>query len=124
MCFGVAVQRHRFSFFRALARIGSYIQAIIKNIKHMIKDPFEFPGLVIHHNLSAAKHIIAEVEQDRILIDKCLEQVGQDLQYAVLDSEKDQIIEDIVKLNMHAATCEFMIESVKQFVNEYYHNLN
>ena len=57
----------------------------------MIKDPFEFPGLVIHHNLSAAKHIIAEAEQDRILIDKCLEQVGQDLQYAVLDSEKDQV---------------------------------
>ena len=26
----------------------------------MIKDPFEFPGLLIHHNLSAAKNIIAQ----------------------------------------------------------------
>lgn len=90
----------------------------------MIKNPFEFPGLLIHHNLKAAKHIIAEAEQDMVLIEKCLEQVGQDLEHAILDSEKDQIIKDIVELNMHAATCEFMIESVKQFVNEYNHNLN
>lgn len=90
----------------------------------MIKNPFEFPGLMIHHNLSAAKHVIAEAQQDMILIEKCLEQVCEDLAYVVLLSEKDQIIEDIAKLNMYAFNCEHIIESVNEFINEYNHNLN
>jgi len=90
----------------------------------MIKNSFEFPGLVIHHNLNAAKHIIAEAEQDMVLIEKCLEQICEDLNQAVLPSEHDQMIEHLVELNMYVATCEFMIESVNEFVREYNHNLN
>ena len=90
----------------------------------MIKNPFEFPGLLIHHNLKAAKHIIAEAQQDMVLIEKCLDQIGEDLAHAVLPSEKDQMIEHLVELNMHAASCEFMIKSVNEFVKEYNHTLN
>jgi len=90
----------------------------------MIKNPFEFPGLVIHHNLKAAKHILEQTNQDRFLIEKCLEEISKDLERVTLKSEQDLLIENIVELNLHALNCEIIIQEVNQFVKEYNHNLN
>jgi hypothetical protein len=71
----------------------------------MTKDIDQFPLLGAHKLISITQNIIKVSNEGITEMEVVLEELRSDLNSAILESEQDQILNDVVAAELHLVTC-------------------